>query len=70
MPEYSFDKKDMLEYIERRVSDSGSQKAFAEECGISPAFLSDILKGKREISQRILEKLKFKKVVYYEKAYE
>jgi hypothetical protein len=45
---------------------AGSQKAWAEAHGISPAYLSDVMTGRREPSDSILGPLGLKRVVSYE----
>lgn len=47
------------------VSCSGSQKATAREAGCSPAFLNDVLKGRREPSGPLLDALGLERVTYY-----
>jgi transcriptional regulator with XRE-family HTH domain len=49
--------------LERRVNAAGSRSAVAEELNIAPSQLSDVLNGRREISQGMLKKLGFDKVV-------
>lgn len=51
-------------YIEK----AGSQKAAAKRLGVSPTYLSDIKKGRRDPGDKILTALGFKRVVIYEKA--
>lgn len=46
---------------------SPTQKATAEELGISPQYLGDILAGRREISDRVAKALGFRRVVTFEK---
>ena len=41
----------------KRARELGSQKALAEELGISQQYLSDIFKHKREISHQVAQKL-------------
>jgi plasmid maintenance system antidote protein VapI len=48
---------DAIDKLKEMVELSGSQKAVAEELGISPAYLNDILKRGRGISDRIAFKL-------------
>lgn len=45
----------------------GSQKKAAESFGVSPQYLTDVLHGRREISDRILSKLGLRKRVIYER---
>lgn len=50
-----------------RKKAAGNQKAWAVENGISPAYLSDMLLGRREPSPAILRPLGLEKVVLYRK---
>lgn len=45
-----------------RIEARGSQKAVAEELGISPQYLSDILNGRRSVSDRVAEALGMERV--------
>jgi len=51
-----------MQELKRRVQNKGSQQAVAEELEITPAYLSDILKGRRDLSDNILFKLGFVKI--------
>jgi len=44
-----------------------TQKAVAEELGIHPTFLSDVLKGKRDISANLAERMGFQREVVFRK---
>jgi len=48
-----------------RESHKRTQKDVAKDLGISPQYLSDILKGRREISTEIARRLGFERVVTY-----
>lgn len=51
-----------MEELKRRVQAMGSQNAVAAELGITPAYLSDILSGRRDLSENVLTKLGFVKI--------
>ncbi|ARU40177.1 hypothetical protein CCB80_03105 [Armatimonadetes bacterium Uphvl-Ar1] len=55
---------DVVHLIMRECQKS-SQKTVAEQIGISPQYLSDILKGRREISTAVAEKLGLERVVTF-----
>lgn len=42
-----------------------NQKTVAEQLGISPQYLSDILRGRREITGEVASKLGFERVVTF-----
>jgi plasmid maintenance system antidote protein VapI len=50
-----------LDKIKEMVKKAGSQKAVAIELDISQVYLSDILKGNRNISESVAKKLGFKR---------
>lgn len=58
-----------IEELKRRVAVS-SQKAVAEQLDITPQYLSDILNGRRGLSDNIVFKLGFVKVSVYAKPQE
>ena len=55
-----------LEALERRLK-GRTQKALADELGISPAYLSDILLKKREAGPQVLDALGLTRVVTYQR---
>jgi transcriptional regulator with XRE-family HTH domain len=46
----------------------GTAKAAAKEMGISPQYLSDLLRGRRDIPDRIAEFLGFRKTITYSRS--
>lgn len=56
---------ELLQLVRDLVSDFGNQKKAAENWGISDAYLSDILAGRRKISQQFAHKIGFKRQVVY-----
>lgn len=49
------------------MTDEGwTQAQFAERCGISEAYLSDILNDRREPGEKLLQALGLRRVVQYE----
>lgn len=55
---------DLLDQITDRVLDS-SQRQVAAELGISTAWLNDVLRGRRSISDHLAERLGWKRVVMF-----
>ena len=51
-----------LKELESRIAEAGSQKAYADELGISASYLNDILQGKRAITPSLLGKLGYVRV--------
>jgi plasmid maintenance system antidote protein VapI len=56
-----------IELIRGMVKKNGSQFAAAKALDISPAYLGDILAGKRSISDNIARKLGYRRVVVFVK---
>ena len=56
---------EILEIIREMVAKWGSQKSVADHLQISNAYMSDILGGGRDVSDRVAKRLGYKKVVKY-----
>lgn len=52
-----------LSALRQYVAAFPTQVAASEELGIKPSYMSDLLSGKRLISDRILDKLKLRRTV-------
>ncbi len=57
--------REMISHIKSLCRKAGSQKAFAASLGISEQYLSEIIRGKRGMSDNVLTKLGFEKVILY-----
>lgn len=55
----------LREVLHQKSVEAGSQKALAAQLGVSPQYLGDVLNGKREPGESILEALGLCKVVHY-----
>lgn len=53
-------------FLRGRVKEAGSQRAFAESCSVSEAYLSDILRMRRSPGPKILDAVGYKRVISYE----
>lgn len=60
-------KNPVIEYLQARVEEAGSQKAVADEMEITPSHLSDVLSGKRNLGEEQLKKLGYTKVIVHVK---
>jgi len=59
--------KDFLEMVKSDIEiNYQNQKIFAESIGLSQAYVSDILRGRREPGKRFLQAVKARRVVSYE----
>lgn len=56
---------DILATLRRQVDSAGSQKALAARLGVSPQYLNDVLLGRKEPGEGILEPLGLERVVSY-----
>ena len=64
------DKLDVVGLIREQVRLCGySQKTVAFNLGVSPQYLSDILRYRREPGAKILRAMNLKKRILYEKCY-
>jgi transcriptional regulator with XRE-family HTH domain len=54
--------EDLITVLKIQITLNVNQKQLAKEIGISPAYLSDLLNGKRGFSDKILKYLKVEKV--------
>lgn len=54
-----------MDYLRKNIAALGSQKAFAERAEISEQYLSDVLRGRLPVGDRILKVLNFERVVTY-----
>jgi transcriptional regulator with XRE-family HTH domain len=56
---------EVRDLLRQEVQKAGSQRALAEQLGVSQPFLNDVLKGNREPSAKLLEPLGLVRVVEY-----
>lgn len=56
---------DVRERLRAAIREAGSQKAYAEQHKLSEAYISDVLRGRREPARKILEALGLVRVVGY-----
>jgi hypothetical protein len=57
---------DILKELQQKRIKTGTQKILANELGISSAFLSDVLQGRRKIGERIPSQLGYQKKIKFE----
>lgn len=60
-------REEAIKIISAMVRAKGSQVKAAKELDISPAYLGDIIGGRRMISDSVARKLGYKRVVLYVK---
>lgn len=57
----------VLTDLRKACTAAGSQAAWAEAHDVSPAYVSDVLKGKRDLGGSVLSALGYERVVLYRK---
>jgi hypothetical protein len=58
---------DMLEMLRAACAEAGTQRAWANAHNLAPSFVNDVLKGKRGVTDRILDALGYEFIGYYRK---
>jgi len=51
--------------LECLVSRAGSQKVCAEQLGVTPGYLNDVLHGRRDVSAQLADRLGLERVVLF-----
>jgi hypothetical protein len=57
---------EFLRWLERRAQTAGSRQALADELGVSPAYLSDVLNRRRGPSRGFLNKVMAREIRLFE----
>jgi hypothetical protein len=60
-----FTKQELVERLRTAIASAGSQEAFAAQHDIAAAYISDVMRGRREPGQKILDALGVERVVTY-----
>jgi hypothetical protein len=58
--------EEFREYLKVRAHECGSQKILARHLGVNEAYLSDVIRGRRDPSCKLLKACGFRRVVTYE----
>jgi DNA-binding transcriptional regulator YdaS (Cro superfamily) len=56
------------ELLHERIAEAGGQRAFAAAAGVSPQYVNDVMRERRDLGDSILRALGLKRVVTYESA--
>lgn len=59
-------KQELIERLKATIAALGSQDAFAQQHSISTAYVSDVLRGRRDPGKKILDALGLERVVGYQ----
>lgn len=65
MTEYEVKKR-----LRAAIDAAGGQRRFAEAHGFSAAYVNDVLRGKRDLADRILAAIGVRRIVVYQAMYE
>jgi predicted transcriptional regulator len=57
-----------IDDLKKMVEEKGSKKAAAEALGIHPSYVGELINGTRPLTDTVLEKLGYEKVVVHVKA--
>lgn len=60
-----FDAQDLIDILRVRCREHGSQKAWAAHHNVSPAYVNDVMQGRREISDNFAALLGFERRVIF-----
>lgn len=60
-----FDADDLIEILRTKCQERGSQKGWAKDHSLSPAYVNDVLQGRREISDNFAALLGFERRVIF-----
>jgi transcriptional regulator with XRE-family HTH domain len=60
-------KQQLIKGLYKLIDKFGTQKELANKLQVTPAYLNDVLNGRREPNKEFLAQLHLKKVVRYEK---
>jgi plasmid maintenance system antidote protein VapI len=59
--------EEILKIIMQMVDKWGSQRAVADQLEISAAYLNDILRGNRDVSNKVAKRLGYTKIIRFRK---
>lgn len=63
-----FERDDLIQLVRLGIDIAGSQAAYAEQLGISPQYLCDVLYDRREPGDKMLDGMGLKRIVKYKRA--
>jgi DNA-binding transcriptional regulator YdaS (Cro superfamily) len=62
--------QEVMKRLRAAVEKAGGQRAFAEQAGLTPAYVNDVLHGRRALADKILAAISVKRTVTYSVEYE
>lgn len=61
--------QDVIARLRAAVSEAGGQRAFARKVGLTPAYVNDMLRGRRAIAEKVLDVLSIERIVVHTVTY-
>ncbi|OUJ16503.1 hypothetical protein HK28_12585 [Acetobacter sp. DsW_063] len=61
------DSVDAFRIIREEISKYANQRIFAEKVGVTPQYLSDMINGRKPLSDVVLRSCKIRRKVYFER---
>ncbi|MCP1549369.1 hypothetical protein J2W76_002614 [Methylorubrum zatmanii] len=58
---------EVLEHLRAAIKESGNAKVWAGRAGVSPQYVSDVVRGRRALGESVLDAIGFRKRVTYER---
>jgi len=55
----------LIDLLRREIAAAGGQSAFARKAGISPQYISEVLRWNKPIGPRLLDALGIEKIITY-----
>ena len=59
--------QEFIDLLKKKAGDAGSGRALSRELGVSAAYLSDVMRGRRDPGPKILDPLGYERKVIIEK---
>lgn len=56
---------DIVEILKSAIETAGSQKITAEILKISPSYLNDVIRGRRDVSAELATRLGFERIIIF-----
>lgn len=62
--------QEVMDRLQAAVAAAGGQRRFAEACGLTPAYINDVMHGRRALADRILAALGIRRTITYQVVYQ
>lgn len=58
---------EFIEFLRNHIAEHGTQQDFAERIGVTPAYVSDVLRGQRKPGKKLLDAMGFERIEMYQR---